>query len=103
MTVAVVLGVAAGIYGLRLVGMFALSRWLRVPAVDAALRAVPVAVIAAVVVLQVFTRGQQLGVDARAYGAAAAALATWRRQPLVVVLIAASAVTALVRASGLAA
>lgn len=103
MTLAVVVALAAGIYATRLTGMFALSRWLRHPGVEAALRLLPVSVMAAVVALQVFTSGRELGIDARAWGAVVAALAAWRRQPLVVVLVAATAVTAAVRAAGIAA
>lgn len=102
MTVPVVLALAVGIFGLRLTGMFGLSRWLRRPAVESALRLVPVSVMAGVVALQVLTKGRDLGVDARAWGALAAALAVWRRLPLVVVLVLAAATTALVRATGLA-
>lgn len=102
MTVGVVVALAAGIYATRLTGMFALSRWQHHPLVEAALRLVPVSVMAAVVALQIFTSGRELGVDARAWGAVAAALAAWRRQPLVVVLVAAASVTAVVRAAGIA-
>jgi branched-subunit amino acid transport protein len=55
------------------------------------------ALLAALVVLGAFSTGTQLVVDARAAGLAAALVALLARAPLVVVLVAAAAVTALVR------
>ncbi len=103
MTLTSVLVLAVGIFGLRLAGMFVLGETARGGAVERLLRLVPVAVIAAVVTLQTVAKGQDLVVDARLWGAAVAALAVWRRAPLIVVLVAAAATTAIVRATGLAA
>ncbi len=102
MTAAVVVALAVGIYSLRLTGMLALSRWLQRPGIEAALRLVPTAVIAGVVSLQVFAAGDRLTLDARVWGAAAAALCVWRKLPLVAVLVVAVLVTAAVRRIGLA-
>lgn len=100
MTLPVVLVLAVGIYTLRALGMFALAGRQIGEQLHATLQLIPVVVIAAVVSLQVFTQGQDLRVDARAWGAAVAAVAAWRRVPLIVVLVASSAVTAVVRAAG---
>ncbi len=58
------------------------------------------AVLAALVVTQVFAGDRQLVLDARAAGLGAAALALLLRAPILVVVIAAAASTALVRALG---
>jgi branched-subunit amino acid transport protein len=58
------------------------------------------ALLAALVVTQVFARQRELVLDARAAGLAAAALALLLRAPILVVVIAAAAATALVRAAG---
>lgn len=57
----------------------------------------PAAVLAAIVVVQTFGDGRSLTLDARAVGITVAALALWRRAPLLVVLVLAAGTTALVR------
>jgi hypothetical protein len=52
------------------------------------------------IVKDVFSVGQDLVLDARAAGAAVAVVATWRKAPIPVVIVLASAATALVRAAG---
>ena len=56
------------------------------------------ALLAALVVVETFGNGRALTLDARAAGAAFAALVLLRRAPLTVVVLGAAAVTALVRA-----
>ena len=56
------------------------------------------ALLAALVVTQVFATEQKLVLDARAVGLATAAVALVLRAPILVVIIAAAAATALVRA-----
>jgi uncharacterized membrane protein len=56
------------------------------------------ALLAALVVVETFGKGRALTLDARAIGAAFAALALMRRTPLMVVVIGAAAVAALMRA-----
>jgi branched chain amino acid efflux pump len=56
------------------------------------------ALLAALVAINTFATGQQLTVDARVLGVAAAGVAIWRRAPVLVVVIVAAAVTALARA-----
>ena len=48
--------------------------------------------------MQTFSDGQQLVLDARAAGVAAAAVAVWRRAPFPLVIVIGAAVTALLRA-----
>ena len=91
---------AAGILSMRLAGMFVLSRGLRNQVVERLARLVPVTVIASVVALQTFTRGRDLVLDARVLGVATALVLAWRRAPLLVVIVASAAVTALVRQLG---
>lgn len=58
----------------------------------------PVALLAALIALQVLTDGRRLVLDARLPGPAVAVLAQWRRAPFLVVVTATCATTALVRA-----
>ena len=55
------------------------------------------ALLAALVVVETFGQGRSLVLDARVLGAAFAAVAVWRRAPLIVVVLGAAAVTALAR------
>lgn len=56
------------------------------------------ALLAALVVVETFGKGRSLTLDARALGAAFAAVAVTRRAPLMVVVIGAAVVAALARA-----
>jgi branched-subunit amino acid transport protein len=56
------------------------------------------AVLAALVAVQTFADGEALVLDERLIGVAAAAIALWRKAPLLVVVIVAAAATALARA-----
>jgi hypothetical protein len=55
------------------------------------------ALLAALVVVETFGQGRSLVLDARVLGAAFAALAVWRRAPMIVVVVGAAAVTAIAR------
>jgi branched-subunit amino acid transport protein len=55
------------------------------------------AVLAALVAVQTFGDGRALAVDARLLGVAAAAVAIWRKAPLLVVVVVAAATTAVAR------
>ncbi|HSJ50787.1 MAG TPA: AzlD domain-containing protein [Actinomycetota bacterium] len=55
------------------------------------------AVLSALVVVQTFGAGQTLTVDERLVGVAAAAVALWRKAPLLLVVVVAAGTTALVR------
>ena len=56
------------------------------------------AVLGALVAVQTFGAGQSLVVDERVIGVTAAAIALWRKAPLLVVVVIAAAATALARA-----
>lgn len=56
------------------------------------------ALLAALIVTQVFSADRKLVLDARALGIAAAALLVWLRAPVLLVVVAAAAVTAAARA-----
>ena len=59
---------------------------------------IPAALLSALIVKDTFSIGQELVLDARAAGVAVAAIAAWRRAPIVLVIVLGAAVTALVRA-----
>jgi branched-subunit amino acid transport protein len=97
MWAAVLVG-SVGCYVLKLAGVSVPQRVLadeRVRRIGALL---PVALLSALVAAQTFTTGHDLTVDARAAGLAVAAVAVLARAPFLVVIVAASTVTALVRA-----
>ena len=58
------------------------------------------ALLGALVAINTFGSGQALTLDARVVGVAAAAIALWRRAPLLLVVAMAAAATAAVRALG---
>ena len=92
-----VLVLAAGAYGMKLVGVLIGERianeWVR-----RSISLIPPALFSALVALQTFERGSELVVDARIVGFVVAALATWRKVPFVGVIVLAMAATALARA-----
>lgn len=56
------------------------------------------ALLGALIAVQTFGAGQGLAIDERVLGVAAAAVAIWRKAPLLVVVVLAAVVTALARA-----
>ena len=54
--------------------------------------------ISALIVLNTFSDGHELVIDARAAGIGVAVVAAWRRAPLIVVIVLGASVTAVVRA-----
>ncbi len=56
------------------------------------------ALLAALVAINTFATERELGVDARVLGVAAAAIAIWRRAPVLVVVVVAAVVTGVARA-----
>ncbi|RVX39524.1 branched-subunit amino acid transport protein AzlD [Nonomuraea polychroma] len=90
--------VCAGCYALKLAGLAAPRRVLDHPAVRRFAELVPVALLAALIAVQVFTEAGGLRFDpARTAGLGAAAVALLLRAPFLVVLAAAAVVTALAR------
>ncbi|MEP6598971.1 MAG: AzlD domain-containing protein [Actinomycetota bacterium] len=93
-----VLGTAAGCYLLKLAGFLIPARALESPRVLRLVELLPVALLAALVVVQLVADGRHLHLDGpRLAGFAAGAVAVWRRTPFLVVVIVAGATAALVR------
>lgn len=85
-------------YGLKATGLLVLDH-VRVPRTFSDVTALlPPALLAALVVVQTFADGSSLALDARAAGLAAGIVAVALRAPFIVVVIAAAAVTAGLRA-----
>ena len=93
-----ILGGAAACYALKLAGVSVPGRWLSDPRVQRVAGLLPVALLAPLIGLQTITDGKALVVDARLAGIAVAVAAQWRRLPFLVVVVAACATTAIVRA-----
>jgi uncharacterized membrane protein len=85
---------AAGCYLLKLLGLSVPRRALEHPRVEAAAARLPVALLAALVATSTLTTGRALVIDARA---AVAGFAVALRAPVLAVVAAATATTALVR------
>jgi MFS superfamily sulfate permease-like transporter len=95
---AVVWLLTAGVVVQRLTGMFAGGVLLaRIPALARLASLIPAAVVAAVIVQLTVASGKSLEADARLAGMAVAGVLVWRRAPFVVVIVAAAAVTAVLR------
>jgi len=95
----VVFVLAGGVAAQRLVGMFAGAALLaRVPSLARLASLIPAAVVAAVIVQLTVASGKSIVVDERLAGMAVAGVLVWRRAPFVVVVLAAAATTALLRA-----
>jgi len=91
--------VCAGCYAFKLAGLAAPRRVLDHPRVRRFAELVPVALLAALIAVQVFTQEGSLSFDpARTGGLAAAVIALLLRAPFLVVLAAAAVTTAVVRA-----
>ena len=93
-----ILALALGCYLFKVLGLVVVGARSLPPVVERCLALIPAALLSALIVRDVFSVGQELVLDARAAGAAVAVVATWRRAPIPVVIVLASAATALVRA-----
>jgi branched-subunit amino acid transport protein len=100
MTWTLVLVLAAGAYACKVAGLVLVGERTLPPVLQRCLALIPAALISALIVKDTVSLGQDIVVDARFAGVTAAVIATWRRAPLVVVIVAGAAVTALVRALG---
>lgn len=89
---------AVGTYVLKAVGPVALGARTIPPTVARLVGLLPAAVLAALIAVSTFGDERALTLDARAAGVAVAALGVWRRAPFVLVILAAAATTALLRA-----
>lgn len=95
----IAIGVTAlGCYGVKLAGLLVPAGVLERPLVRRLASLLPVALLAALTAQQTFGGGQELVLDARVAGVAAAAVALVLRAPFLLVVGAAVVVTAGVRA-----
>lgn len=96
-----ILGLGVGSYLLKLIGLSVPSRFLEHPVAARVVDLLPVALLAALIAVQVFAtsgrHGQTLDVDARAAGLAVAVVALLLRAPFLVVVVLAAATAALIR------
>ncbi|MEI5673646.1 MULTISPECIES: AzlD domain-containing protein [unclassified Nocardioides] len=94
---AAILAAGLGCYLLKLAGLSVPAAVLERPVVLRVADLIPVALLAALVAVQVFTEGQRLVLDARAAGLGAAVVLLLLRAPFLVVVLAATATAALLR------
>jgi branched-subunit amino acid transport protein len=92
-----VLVTAAGCYLLKLAGLSVPPRILERPLVERIADLIPVALLSALVAVQVFADGQSWALDARAVGLGVAVVLLLVRAPFLVVVFGAALVAALVR------
>lgn len=97
MTWTVLLLACAGCYLLKLAGMAVPARLLDHPVVERVADQIPVALLAALVAVQVFAQGTALVVDARLAALGFAVVALLLRAPFLVVVFGAALVAALLR------
>lgn len=92
---------AAGIaFATKFAGYVVPPAWLEEPRVARVTAMLPAALLASLVVLQTFSSGQELVLDARAVGLGVAVVALICRAPFIVVVVLAAASAAGVRALG---
>lgn len=94
---AAVVSAGIGCYLLKLAGLSVPPRVLERPLVERVADLIPVALLAALIAVQVFARGHEIVLDARALGLAAAVVLLVLRAPFLVVVFGAALVAALVR------
>ena len=92
-----VLLACVGCYLLKLAGLSLPERVLAHPTVERVADLIPVALLAALVAVQVVSSGPELRVDARVLGLGFAVIALLLRMPFLVVVVGASVVAALAR------
>ena len=98
MTWPLILILGAGAYGFKVLGLVVLGGRTLPDRLNRCVALLPAALLAALIVVQTFSVGRHLVLDARAAGVAAAAVAVWRRAPFPLVIVIGAAVTALLRA-----
>jgi hypothetical protein len=94
---AAIIVTAVGAYLLKLAGLSIPATVLERPLVHRIADLMPVALLAALVAVQVFASGPSLTLDARALGLTAAVIALLLRAPFIVVVLVAALTAALVR------
>jgi len=96
-TWAAVIVAGVGCYLLKLTGLSVPPSVLEHPVVERIADLLPVALLSALIGVQVFASGSELVVDARVVGLAAAFVALLLRAPFIVVVLVAALAAALVR------
>ncbi len=91
------LGAGIGCYRLKLAGLSVPARVLARPVVERIADLIPVAMLSALVAVQVFAHGTHLTIDARVAGLAAAVVALLLRAPVLVVVVTAALTASLLR------
>ena len=99
MTWTFVFALAATAYGFKVLGLVLVGDRQLPPILDRCLALIPAALISAIVVKDTLSIGQHLQLDARVAGVAAAAVAAWRKAPLIAIIVIGAAVTAALRAA----
>lgn len=94
---AAVIAAGVGCYLLKLAGLAVPARVLERPVVGRVADLIPVALLAALVAVQVVASGQRLALDERAAGLAAAVVLLLLRAPFLVVVFGAALTAALLR------
>jgi branched-subunit amino acid transport protein len=93
-----VIGTVVGCYLLKLAGYLVPARVLDHGPTRRAVELLPVALLAALVVVEALAKGRHYDVDwPRLAGFAVGAAAVWRRAPFLVIVVAAALTTALLR------
>lgn len=85
-------------YGLKAAGFVFVGGRTVPPMLERCMALIPASLLSALVVKDTFTTAQDLVLDARAAGLVVAVFAVWRKAQFIVVVLAAMAATALVRA-----
>ena len=91
------LGAAAACYALKLAGMSVPDRVLRHPRVSLVADLLPIALLSALIAVQVLATDDSVTLDARVVGLGAAVVALLLRAPFLVVVVVAALAAALVR------
>jgi branched-subunit amino acid transport protein len=92
-----VLALCASAYAFKILGLVAGGRLDRETSDRWSLEIVVVPVLAALIVIQTFTSGQRLVLDARTPALLVAAVLVWRKAPFVVVALGAGGTAAMLR------
>jgi uncharacterized membrane protein len=95
-----VLGTVAGCYAFKLAGYLVPARVLDQPRIRRVVELLPVALLAALVVVEAIASGRHIEMDGpRLAGLGVGAVAVWRRLPFMVIVVLAAATAALLRLS----
>ncbi len=99
MSWAAIFGLAVAAYAFKAVGPLVVGRRPIPPDVTQVLELIAVPVLAGLILVQTLDGGERIVIDARVPAMCVAALLVWRRAPFLVVVFAAAATAALLRAA----